>query len=99
MDKPCPVCGATMPSRELAGQSRRLPYLTCPVCAARITHGGPHKRRLIIALVLAVATLGFLLLGSFRDGRWTIAAGMAALALIAWIAWCERRVHFVRYDS
>lgn len=100
MDHPCPACGESIPSRELAGQPRRRRYRTCPLCGARITVDRLTKRRQVVALVLALVALAMLVVASFAAATWNVVAAVVSCVFLGgWIVYSEREVRFVAYED
>ena len=99
MDKPCPVCAQSIPSRQLAGQSRRRKYRICPWCDAHISLDPITRRRQVVALVLGLVALFLAVAATVSSATWSVVGVIiSSVALVAWIAYSEQRVRFVRHE-
>ena len=99
VDKPCPVCAQSIPSRELAGQSRRRKYRICPWCDAHITVDPVTRRRQVVALVLGLVALFLAVAVAVSGATWSVVGVIiSSSALVAWIAYSEQHVRFVRHE-
>jgi hypothetical protein len=100
VNKPCPVCGWSIPSRQLAGQPRRRPYRICPRCDAHIIVDPLTKRRHVVALVLGLIALTLAVAATVSGAAWSVTGTViSSVMLVAWIAYSEQRVRFVRHEG
>ena len=94
------MCAQSIPSRELAGQSRRRKYRICPWCDAHITIDPLTRRRQVVALVLGLIALSLAAAVAVSGATWSVVGIIiSSVALLAWIAYSEQRVRFVRHES
>ena len=93
----CPACGSDMRSRALFTGTHLNSYRVCPDCGSKYTVDSVTKRRGLVIVLFACATLCFSLLGFTRGFPWSLVTLVSATALLFYLGYTLSNMNYIEH--
>ncbi len=93
----CPACGSDMRSRALFTVTHLSSYRVCPDCQSKYTVDPATKRRGLVIMLFASATLCLSFLGFTRGFPWSLVTLVSATALLFYLGFTLSSMFYVEY--
>jgi len=95
----CPACGSDRRSRIMSAGIHLKPYRVCPDCQSKYTVDPATKRRGLVIVLFAIATVGFSVLGFTRGSPWSLITFMCGTGLLVYLGYVLSNMTYVDYHD